>query len=119
MPLFLLNFVRTLSWKGWLAVAAVAVLVAIFTTMTVNNIIDHFSDDKQVQVNNKDRELREELSVKREDTNNKINEEERKTNEVLDKLPDAKPSDRRRERACRELRDSGYEPLPVSCRSAT
>jgi demethoxyubiquinone hydroxylase (CLK1/Coq7/Cat5 family) len=120
MPFLILNFVKNLTWKGWLAVAAVAVITAILSTMAVNKVIDHFSDNKQVQVNNEDRELREELSVKREDTNTKINTEERQTNEVLAKLPDEKPSARRLARACDELRrNGGHEPLPVACRSAT
>lgn len=116
---FILNFARTLSWKGWLTVVAVAIIVALLGTMAVNKVVDHFNDDKQVQENNEDRELREDLSVKRDDTNTKINDEERKTNEVLNKLPDGKPSPRRLSRACRELRDGGHVPLPASCGPAT
>jgi hypothetical protein len=120
IPAFVLNFVRTLSWKGWLGVAAIAVIVALLGTLAVNKVIDNWGDNKQVQVNNEDRKLRDDLSMKREETNTNINTEERKTNEVLDKLPDAKPSDRRLARACRELRaDNRHSELPVACRSAT
>jgi hypothetical protein len=119
MFLALIGFARGLTWKGWLAVAAVAAVVAILSTIAVGSIIDHFSDDKVVRENNKDRELREELSVQRAESETKITTEERQLNEELAKLPDAIPSDRRLLRACRELRDDGHSVLPSECGSAT
>ncbi len=120
MHLIILSFIKSLTWKGWLAVAAITMIGAILTTMAVNKVMDNWGDNKQIQENNEDRALREDLAIKREDTNTKINDEVRKTNEVLDKLPDAVPSDRRLARACRELRaNGGHEPLPAACGPAT
>lgn len=113
------QIIRTLPWQSWLWVLAIGVVATILITSGVNKVIDHFNDNRQVQENNKDRELREELSVKRSESETKINNEERELNAELAKLPDAMPSDRRLARACRELRNDGHVELPVACRSAS
>lgn len=116
MFLIAMSFVKNLTWKGWLAVGAVAIILALLTTLAVNKVIDRWGDNKQITENNEDRALREDLSVKRTETNAQIITEERKLNEILDKLPDAVPSDRRLARACNELRsDSRHVVLPAAC----
>lgn len=119
MWLILVNFAKNLTWKGWLIVAAVAALMAIFSTLTIGSIIDRFSDNQIVKENNQDRKLREKISEKRQETETQITESERQTNEVLAQLPDAKPSPRRIARVCNELRNRPNVELPAECRPTT
>jgi len=112
----ILNYVKKLSWQNWLMIAALLVVLTLVGTCTTNKVIDWFGDNKQVQENNKDRELRENLSVNRLETETKISNEERQLNAELAKIPDGVPSARRLARACNELRDRGYVPLPTECR---
>ncbi len=117
MPhLIVLNFIKNLTWKGWLAVAAILCILVLMGTCAVNKVVDQFGDNRQVTENNKDRDLREDLSVKRQDNVTTVINAERKLNETLDQIPDGVPSARRLARACHELRSDGYEPLPVACR---
>lgn len=113
------NFMKGLGWKDWIMVVALGLILVLITTCTVDNITDHIGQNRQVEANNEDREIREDLSVKRQETEAQITESERKLNEELAKLPDAVPSPRRLARACGELRDRGYQPLPASCGSGT
>ena len=119
MWLMIINVVRGLTWKGWLAVVIIAAVVVILSTLAVGSAINHFSDNKVVRENNEDRKLREDLSVQRAESEAQITTEERQLNEELAKLPDAMPSDRRLLRACRELRNDGHSVLPPECGAAT
>lgn len=119
MWMAIIGLARGLTWKGWVAVAVVAAIVAILSTLAVGSVIDHFSDNQVVRENNEDRELREDLSVQRAESEAQITTEERQLNEELAKLPDAMPSDRRLLRACRELRNDGHSILPPECGPAT
>lgn len=111
----ILLYARNLTWKGWLAVGAGALIVLLIATLTVNGIKDRFSESAQVRENNQDRVIRDELSEKRFETETDISNEERLLNEELNKLPDSLPSNRRLLRACRELRDNGHSKLPSEC----
>lgn len=113
--LTVINFVKNLTPKGWLVVVLLAVAVLALGTCAVQKVTDHFDRNNAVKVNNEDRELREDLSVKRQETEQAITSNERVLNEALNKLPDDVPSARRIARACHELRNDGHVVLPAEC----
>lgn len=112
-----LNLIQNLTWKGWLVVIPLIVILVVLAQCSVNKALNGFGERKQIEQNNEDRNLREKLAEKRQASETKISTEEKLLNAELAKLPDNIPSDRRIARACFELRNYEHVQLPPECRS--
>lgn len=110
------NFVQNLTWKGWILVIPLIVVLVLLGQCSVNKALNSFGERKQIEQNNEDRDLREKLAVKRQESETQISTEEKLLNAELAKLPDEMPSDRRIARACHELRNDKHIELPAVCR---
>jgi len=115
IALTVLDFARKMTRTQWLIAALLALVVIVLSTCAVQKVQGHFDRNNAVTVNNRDRDLREDLSVKRQDKELEIVAARKELDDTLEKLPDAVPSNRRLARACLELRNDGYVALPPEC----
>ena len=110
------RFVTKMKPVHWAVVILLFVVLLLIGTCTERAIRGAFDRNNAVKVNNKDRVIREDLSVDRQKSETALVANEAKLNETLAEIPTSVPSPRRLARACHELRSDGYVELPPACR---